>query len=157
VTRTAIAILLLLSAAAGAQQQPQAPGDDRSETLRARAAGTSGGERARIFLELAQRDIELANSQFDAGSVEQAQSLIRQAVEDASSGANAAIESGNRLKGTEIEMHRLARRLGDIEQSLSVDDRPPVKSAVEKLQDLDRALLERMFRHKTKQKEAEKK
>src|SRR5215510_1942296 len=109
------------------QTQPQIS-DDRSEILRAQARGANGGDRARIYMELAFRDVELANKEFDSGTFEQAQKLIQQGVRDAQAAADAAIRSGNRLKNTEMEMHRLARRLNDIEQSLGVDDRPPVKA-----------------------------
>ncbi len=161
---TFIVLSLTLALASAAQQAPastsappaQQP-DERSDSLRAQGQGSKGGDRARIFMELAQRDVELANREFDAGNFEQAQKLIQQSVADAHSAANAAIESGGRLKNTEIEMHRLARRLAEVEQTLGVDDRPPVKAAEERVQDLDRALLERMFRHKSKVKEPEKK
>jgi hypothetical protein len=150
-------------AAPGSQQPPSIsptptqPADERSDSLRAQGQGSKSGDRARIFMELAQRDVELADREFDAGTSEQAQKLIQQSVTDAQTAADAAIESGSRLKNTEMEMHRLARRLADVEQSLGVDDRPPVKAAAEKVQDLDRALLERMFRHKSKAREPEKK
>ena len=145
-------------------QQPATPqpgqsvqGDERAQVLRQRAEGSAGGNRAEIYMELARHEIELANLQFDSGTTETAQALIRQATDDAKMASDASIQSGSRLKNTELEMHKLARRLTAIQESVSVEDRSPVKAAVEKLFDLDRALLERIFQHKSKEKEGAKK
>ena len=132
---------------------PQGAGTERGseqslENLRVHARGSSGGERARLYMELAQREVELGNKQFDSGEAEQARQSVQQATEDAQAAADAATSSGGRLKNTEMEMHKLARRLNDIEHALPVEDRPAVKAAGDKLHDLDRALLERMFHHK---------
>ena len=126
--------------------QPAAAKETESlEKLRERAEAAKGGDRAKLFMQAAERGVEEANHNFESGSVEQGQGQIKQAVSDADEATDAARTSGKRLKKTELDLRKLVRRLSDIERTLSVDDRPPVHEAVERLQELDRALLDRMF------------
>jgi hypothetical protein len=115
------------------------------DKLRERAEAAKGGDRAKLYMRAAERGVEEANHNFDAGSIGQAQGQVKQAVSDADRAAEAARTSGKRLKNTELDLRKLVRRLSDIERTLSVDDRPPVHEGVERLQELDRALLDRMF------------
>jgi hypothetical protein len=150
-----IALALIASAALAAgtpaaQKSNKHVAHDTPDQLRARAQGAGGGDRARLYMEAATEGVEEASQQFDTGDPDIGQKLVQDAVKDATEAANATIKSGDRMKHTEIEMRKLARRLEDVEHSVSIEDRPAVKTAVEKLHDLDRAILDRMFHKKDK-------
>ena len=120
--------------------------DEPLDRLRGRSAASAGGERAKLFSELARRQMEMANDQFTAGAVEEGHKLVQQSLGDAETAVEAARTSGKRLKETEIELRRLARRTEDIRRSLNFEDRPVLAKAVERLEDLRRKLLEKMFK-----------
>ena len=117
-------------------------------TLRQRAQAAQGGDRAHLYIQVAQREVEEANAKFNAGEADRAQTQVKEAVRDAETSVETAITTQKRLKQTELSLHELARRLADIERAVSLDDRPPLKQAVEKLHQLDRRMLEDMFRKK---------
>jgi len=124
--------------------------DDTLQGLKARAAASAGSERAKLFMEVAQREVEVANQRFELGQVELAQKTVAEAVESAQEACTASIESRKRMKKTEIAARLLARRLSAIARTLALDDRPQVESAVERLEEMRRKILNEMFAKKKK-------
>ena len=116
--------------------------------MRRKAEKAEGGDRARLYVELAQVEVQEAGAKFTAGDADRAQAEIKDAANDAGVATQAAIGSRKRLKQTEIAIHELARRLDSIEHSLTAEDRPPVKVAVERLQTMTTNLLQAMFKKK---------
>ena len=150
-------IVILLCACAVAQDKQEPPSknqpsastaDDHFSDLRKRAESSEGGDRAKLYLELAHQEIEEADAKFTAGDADRAQVEVTQAIADAQAATHASMETHKRMKQTQIAMHELARRLDGIEHSLTAEDRPPVKAAVEKLQGMATELLETMFKRK---------
>jgi hypothetical protein len=149
---------MLLCAIAAAQNtkessQPKSPpnanaASDPLADLRKRAEDSEGGDRAKLFVELAHHEIEDADAKFTAGQADRAQAEIKQATADAAQATKTSITTHKRLKQTQIAVHELARRLDGIEHSLTAEDRPPVKAAADKLQNMATELLETMFKRK---------
>lgn len=113
--------------------------------LKAKADAARGGEQAKLCLDYARRDLEAANDLYTKGDVDKAQAEIREVVEYAHKGADAATSSGKRLKQTEIALRELAKRMHDIGDSLSFEDRPPVRQAVDDIEGVRSDLLAKMF------------
>jgi len=134
-------------ARAAPQQQPPAGGapHDPLLNLRQRADAANGGTRAKLFTELARAEIKLADEQFTSGSADTAQKQVASALEHATVATDAAVQSGKRLKETEIELRKLQRRTDELARSVSFDDRAPVEAAVKQLEHLRARLLQRMF------------
>ncbi|MGC2109192.1 MAG: hypothetical protein WA655_06715 [Candidatus Korobacteraceae bacterium] len=131
-------LVLLLAAIAPA-------GEETASDLKARADGAHDGEQAKLCLEYARRQLEDANALFTDGQVDKAQAEIREVVEYARKGADAASSSGKHLKDSEIKLRKLQERLHDVGESLAFEDRPPLRSAVEELEQIRADLLVRMF------------
>src|SRR5207248_1490954 len=74
--------------------------------LRERAESSRGGDRARLFLDAARREMEAADEQFTAGNPERGQVLVKDALTDTEKSADAAIQSGHRLKQTELDLRK---------------------------------------------------
>lgn len=142
----AFAVLIALCACALAQSHEPRP--EQLEQLRKRAETAEGGDRAKLYIDLARNEIEDANAKFDAGNADQAQADVEHATADAEKAKQAAVSSHKRLKQTQIAMHELARRLDAIEHSLAAEDRPKVKAAVDKMQNMATEILEAMFKKK---------
>ena len=89
--------------------------------------------------------LEAANTLFDKGDADQGQANIREVVDYARKGAQAASTSGKHLKDTEIRLRKLAERMHDIGETLAFEDREPVRKAVDQLQQIRSDLMVRMW------------
>lgn len=138
--------LLLPSAALVFLLTSLAPAANESlPQLKARADAAHGGDQAKLCLEYAHRVLEDANTNFNNGDVDKAQSEIGEVVEYGRKAADAASSSGKHLKQTEIDLRKLSKRMHDIAQTLAVEDRPPLQKAVDDLEEIRADLLARMF------------
>ena len=142
-----IALLCLAVPSIGAAP-PKTTDADSLAALRKRAESAEDGERAKLYAELARLEVEDANARFTAGDADRAQAEVKEATADAEQATQSALSSHKRLKQTQMAIHQLARRLDGIEHSLSFDDRPAVKTSVDKLQTMATNLLEAMFKKK---------
>jgi len=133
-----LAIVLMLAGLALAATQT-------ASQLKARADAAHGGEQAKLCLEYARRQLEDANGLFTDGQVDKAQSEVREAVDYARKGADAAASSGKQLKETEIKLRKLGERMHDVGESLAFEDRPPVRQAVDEIEQIRSDLLVRMW------------
>ena len=113
--------------------------------LKARADAAHGGEQAKLCLEYAHRLLEDANALFSNGDVDKAQGQVTEVVDYSRKAADAASTSGKHLKQTEIELRKLSKRMHDIGETLSVEDRPPLKKGVNDIEQIRSDLLARMF------------
>jgi hypothetical protein len=132
------AILLMLSSVLLA-------GSESADQLKARADAAHGAEQAKLCLEYARMQLESSNALFTDGQVDKAQAEIREVVDYSRKGADAASNSGKQLKETEIKLRKLADRMHDIGQSLAFEDRPPVKQAVDEIQQIRSDLMVKMW------------
>jgi hypothetical protein len=143
-----LVILSLLCAFAVGQQpqQPQQPApSDPFALRRAEAQAAREGHRAKLFVDLAHQEMEAADKAFTDGNVDLGQKLAADAGNDADEAGKTALESGKRLKDTEIDLRKLQTRTRDIGRSLAFDDRPPLTKIVERIEALREAILSRMF------------
>jgi hypothetical protein len=58
---------------------------------------------------------------------------------------DAAIQSGKKLKNTEIDFRKMSAKLRDIKRTLNFDDQAPVQAAADRLESLRTDLLSHMF------------
>jgi len=120
-------------------------GTESLQELKARADAATGAMQAKLCLEYAHRQLAEADSMFNQGDVEKGQANIREVVDYAQKAASAASASGKHLKETEIDLRKLEKRMHDIGESLSLDDRDPVRKAVEELETIRSQLMIRMW------------
>jgi tetratricopeptide (TPR) repeat protein len=133
----AVMVLLLTSLAlAGNETAPQ---------LKARADAAHGAEQAKLCLEYARHQLEDANALFTDGQVDKAQAEVLEAVDYARKAADAAASSGKQLKETEIKLRKLEERMHDVGESLAFEDRPPVRQAVNEIEQIRSDLMVRMW------------
>jgi hypothetical protein len=148
---TTMLVLLLALGSCYAQVPPSDnkasnPAISRIEEMKARAERKSSADRARAYADIARELVELANQQFTAGEVENAQNSIKDAVTYSEKSAAAAQEKGKKIKDTEITLRETARRIEEVRRTLAVDDQPPLVTAAARIEELRRQLLEHMFK-----------
>ncbi|MGB8890121.1 MAG: hypothetical protein WCC87_25580 [Candidatus Korobacteraceae bacterium] len=119
--------------------------NETAPQLKARADAAHGGEQAKLCLEYARRQLDDANALFTDGQVDKAQAEVREAVDYARKAAEAATSSGKQLKETEIKLRKLGERMHDVGESLAFEDRPPVRQAVDEIEQIRSDLMVKMW------------
>jgi hypothetical protein len=113
--------------------------------LIARADAASAGQQADLCMEVAEREVKLAVAAYKDNKVDEGRDSIQQIVKYADKGHSAAMQSGKRLKHTEIKLRQIALHLRDLKSDLDVDDQPLAQAAVDKLEDFRTEILKSMF------------
>jgi soluble cytochrome b562 len=120
----------------------------KTETLQeliARAEAARVEDRPALYAEIAERQLKSADELFTAGKVEDAQAAVKDVVTSSEKAHDAAIQSGKKLKNTEIDFRKMAAKLRDIKRSLNFDDQAAVQAAADRLENLRTDLLSHMF------------
>ncbi len=141
--RTLIVWLFLALAAVGLAKEKET-----LEQLKARAEQAKPQDQPKLFMQVAERQVETADKLYSDGDSDKGKAAIEDATSYAEKASQAAIATGKELKRTEIAVRKLSDRMQGISHSLAVDDRPPLKAATDRLEKLDSLLLDRMFKGK---------
>jgi hypothetical protein len=134
-----IAILLATSLLAFAFKQ------ESLQEMIARADAARLEDRPALYLEIAGRQLKSADQLYTAARVDDAQAALKDVVTYSEKAHDAAIQSGKRLKNTEIDFRKMAAKLRDIKRNLNFDDQAPVQAAADRLENLRTDLLSHMF------------
>jgi len=111
----------------------------------ARADAARLEDRPGLYVEIAERQLKSTDDLYTTGKVEDAQAALKDVVTYSEKAHDAAIQSGKRLKNTEIDFRKMAAKLRDIKRSLNFDDQAPVQAAADRLESLRTDLLSHMF------------
>ena len=136
---TIAAILLATSFFAFASKQ------ETLQQLIDRAESAKVEDRPALCVEIAERQLKSADELYTAGKVDDARTAVKDVVTYSEKAHDAAIESGKRVKNTEIDFRKMASKLRDIKRSLNFDDQAPVQAAADRLESLRTDLLSHMF------------
>jgi polyhydroxyalkanoate synthesis regulator phasin len=120
----------------------------RQETLQqlmARAESARVEDRPALCIEIAERQLKSADELYTAGKIDDARTAVQDVVTYSEKAHDAAIQSGKRVKNTEIDFRKMAAKLRDIKRSLNFDDQAPVQAAADRLESLRTDLLSHMF------------
>ena len=116
------------------------------EELKARVSSASNGDRPRLCVQIAQRQLAEADKDFTAAEIEKAQAPLVDVVAFSELARDYAIQSHKYEKQTEIAVRGMTRKLTGILHSLSHDDQAPVQDAINRLQRVRDDLLAAMFK-----------
>jgi hypothetical protein len=120
----------------------------KPETLQqliARAESAKPEDRPALYVEVAERQLTAADGLYTDGKVDDARTAVNDVVTYSEKAHDAAIQSGKKLKSTEISFRKMAAKLRDIRPSLNFDDQSPVQTAADRLESLRTDLLTHMF------------
>lgn len=113
--------------------------------LMAKADAASSGQQADLCMEVAEREVKLAMDAYKTNKTDEGRDSLQQIVKYADKGHSAAIQSGKRMKHTEIKLRQVALHLRDLKFNVDVDDQPLVQAAEDKLEDFRTEILKNMF------------
>jgi len=120
----------------------------KTETLQelmARAESAKVEDRPALCVEIAERQLKSADELYTAGKVDEARAAVQDVVAYSEKAHDAAIQSGKKVKNTEIALRKMAVKLRDMKRSLNFDDQAPVQAAADRLESLRTDLLSHMF------------
>jgi polyhydroxyalkanoate synthesis regulator phasin len=135
-----ITITLILAAAAYAAAKEQT-----LQELIVRANAAPLKEQPGLFIDVAERQLKSADELYGEGKVDDARAAIADVVTYSQRAHDAAVQSGKKLKQTEMASRKMSRRLRDLKRTLNFDDQAPVQTAADRLESLAQDLLSHMF------------
>lgn len=102
-------------------------------------------DRPPLYVEIAERQLGVASESYKAGDTEKARAAVNDVVLYSSKARDASIQSGKKLKNTEISVRKMALKLRDLRRTLSFDEQAPVQAAADQLESMRGELLSHMF------------
>lgn len=115
------------------------------EELKARLATASAGDRPRLCLEIAERQLTSADKFYADGETEKGQAALSDVAVFCEMARDNSIQSGKRLKQTEISVRLMARKLTDLKHRVTHDEQSAVQGTIDRLQKVRDDLLAAMF------------
>ena len=138
--RSRIVTLVLLSLAfASAHTEPTV------EELKARVLAANVGDKARICVEIAEKQLTEADKLYAADDLDKAQQTLTDVVAYSEMARDYSIQSKKHQKQTEIAMRNMARKLNDLLHVVAHEEQGPVKEAIGRLERVRDDLLAAMF------------
>jgi len=136
-------LLIAVSMASFARQ------DDSLDQLMARAKAAPAAQQADLCMEVADRELKLALGAYKANQGNEGRAALDQIVNYSEKARSAAIQSGKKLKHTEIKIRKISERLHDLKSNAEPDDQTVIQAAIDKLESFRTALLNSMFGSKS--------
>jgi len=115
------------------------------QELIARANAAPTKEQASLYIDLAERQLRSADQLYSEGKVDDARIAISDVVTYSQKAHDAAVQSGKKLKPTEMASRKMSHRLRDLKRTLNFDDQAPVQAAADRLETMAQDLLAHMF------------
>jgi len=114
------------------------------DQLKTRAAAADKHKQAELYVDLADRQLEAANEQYNT-NVDQARALFLDSAQSAELASQASLDANHKLKQTEIRLRELSHRMNDVRRTWAFEDRAPIDSAIQRVEAARNKLLDRMF------------
>ena len=115
------------------------------QELIARADAAAVKDQPALYIDIAERQLKAAGELYNEGKVEEARTAVADVVTYSEKAHDAAVQSGKRLKPTEIASRKMAHHLRDLKHTLNFEDQEPVQAAADRLENLAQDLLSHMF------------
>jgi hypothetical protein len=150
--RIRVSILMLLVAAflaafalAAVAPPAFAAKDETLNQLIARAESARPEDRPALYLEIARQKAETADTLYKEGNTEAGNAALQDVVTFSKKATDGSINTGKKLKNTEITLRKMAEKFRDIKRTLAFDDQAPIQQTVDELEKMRTDLLSAMF------------
>jgi hypothetical protein len=141
-----ILILLSLVLAANAEQKTV-------DQLKAEAEHAEPGQQGRLYAEIAEKMVPVADKQFTDGESVKGHATVQEILQYATKAHDLAIQTRKKMKETEKSLRECHRRLENMKRTLAAEDRPRVEAVEKELERLTEEVLESMFAPADKKKD----
>jgi hypothetical protein len=150
--RFRVSVLVLLVAASlaafafTAVALPAVTGKDESlDQLIARAESARPEDRPVLYLDIARQKAEAADKLYNAGDAEAGNSALHDVVTFSKKATDASIDTGKKLKNTEIALRKMTEKFRDIKRTVAFEDQAPIQQTIDELEKMRTDLLSAMF------------
>jgi hypothetical protein len=133
------AMLLVAGCGFAAEQDPAL------KQLVTRAEAARVEEQPALYIEAARLALKSAERAYASASFDDAQAAVKDLVTYSDRAHDASIQSGKRLKDTEIAMRKMAQKLRDVARTVAFEEQGPLQAAADHLENLRTDLLSHMF------------
>ncbi len=113
--------------------------------LKSRADSAKIQDQPHLYIDVADRQLSTATQQYDTGNSEAAQAAVQDVATYGQKAGDAAIKARKHLKDTEISLRKIVVKLRDLKRVVSFEDRQPIQTAIDILEDMRTQLLSNMF------------
>jgi hypothetical protein len=115
------------------------------EELKARVSSSSVGDRPRLCVQIAQKQLVEVDKLYATADDEKSEAALVDVVAYSELARDYAIQSHKYQKQSEIAVRTMTRRLTELMHSLGHDEQVPVRDAINRLQRVRDDLLKAMF------------
>jgi hypothetical protein len=119
--------------------------DESLDQLIARAEAARPEDRPALYVEIARQKADLADQSYHDGNAEAGAATLREVVTFAMKATDASIETGKKLKNTEITLRKMVTKFGDVKRTVAFEDQAPIQQAMDELEKMRTDLLSAMF------------
>jgi hypothetical protein len=144
-TSIRVPMFMLLAVAFLATFAPPTLAEDSLDQLIARAEAARPEDRPALYIEIARRKAAAADKLYDAGNAEAGNAVLQDVVTFSKKATESAIETGKRVKNTEIILRKMAEKFRDIKRTVAFDDQAPIQQTIDELEKMRTDLLSAMF------------
>ena len=137
------AALVLALTMAAAHAIPRA--EPTVDELKARVSSANTGEKAKLCIQIAEKQLSETDKLYATDDVEKAQSALSDVVSYSELARDYSIQTHKNEKQTEIAVRGMIRKLNDMLHTLSHEEQTPLKDAIGRLQLVRNDLLKAMF------------
>jgi hypothetical protein len=144
-------VLLVASSLAAIAVPVFAAKDESLDQLMARAESARPEDRSALCLEIARQKAEAADKLYQTGNAEAGNAALQDVLAFSKKATDASIDTGKKLKNTEIALRKMAEKFRDIKRTVAFEDQAPIQQTMDELEKMRTDLLSAMFgKKKTK-------
>jgi hypothetical protein len=147
--RIRVAILTLQVAVALAAFAGAAPvfgaKDESLDQLIARAESARPEDRPGLYVDIARQKADIADQSYHDGNADAGTATLRDVVTFSKKATDASIETGKRLKNTEISLRKMVEKFRDVKRTVAFEDQAPIQQTMDELEKMRTDLLSAMF------------
>lgn len=140
-----IAVILAACALATVAPSSFVPKDETLDQLIVRADSARLEDRPALYLEIARQKAETADKLYHDGNAEGGNTALQDVLKFSRKATQSSIESGKRLKNTEIGLRKMVERFRDLKRSVAFEDQAPIQQTMDELEKMRTDLLSAMF------------
>jgi hypothetical protein len=115
------------------------------EELKARVSSANVGEKAKICVEIAEKQLAATDKLYAADDMEKAQASLTDVVAFSELARDYSVQSHKHQKQVEIAIRSMTRKLNDLMHAVGHEEQGPVKEAIKHLEHVRDDLLAAMF------------
>jgi len=149
--RFRVSVLMLLVAASlaafafTAVALPAVTGKESLDQLIARAESARPEDRPALYLDIVRQKAEAADKLYNAGDAEAGNTALHDVVIFSKKATDASIDTGKKLKNTEIALRKMTEKFRDIKHTVAFEDQAPIQQTIDELEKMRTDLLSAMF------------